>query len=183
VNLILRLYEPTSGTILANGRPISSFERRSWLSRIAVAGQDLELIEGTIADNIAFGRTDAAKEDIEQAAALAGVLNFVPDLPNGIHAWVGERGLNLSAGQRQRVALARALLRKPDLLILDEATTALDEPLEAEVRANIMQSFRGTTMILITHRIEIARTADHMVKITRGGHAVEAKTAHDRQAG
>jgi ABC-type multidrug transport system fused ATPase/permease subunit len=183
VNLILRLYEPISGTVLANGRPISSFERRSWLSRIAIAGQDLELIEGTIAENIAFGRTDAAKEDIEQAAALAGVLNFVPDLPSGIHAWVGERGLNLSAGQRQRVALARALLRKPDLLILDEATTALDEPLEAKVRANIMQAFRGTTMILITHRIEIARTADHMVKITRGGHAVEAKTAHDRQAG
>lgn len=183
VNLILRLYEPTSGTIFANGRPISSFERRSWLSRIAIAGQDLELIEGTIADNIAFGKTDAAMKDIEQAAALAGVLNFVPDLPNGIHAWVGERGLNLSAGQRQRVALARALLRKPDLLILDEATTALDEPLEAEIRRNIMQAFRGTTMILITHRIEIARTADHMVKVTRGGHTVEAKTAHERQAG
>ena len=182
VNLILRLYEPTSGTILANGRPVSSFERRSWLSRIAIAGQDLELIEGTIAENIAFGRIDAPMEDIERAAELAGVSTFTPDLPNGIHTWIGERGLNLSAGQRQRVALARALLRKPDLLILDEATTALEEPLEAEVRANIMRAFRGTTVILITHRFEIARTADHMVKITRAGHAVEEETAHERQA-
>jgi ABC-type multidrug transport system fused ATPase/permease subunit len=182
VNLILRLYEPTSGTIIANGRPISSFERRSWLSRIAIAGQDLELIEGTIAENIAFGRTEAPMDDIEQAAGLAGVLNFAADLPDGIHARVGERGLNLSAGQRQRVALARALFRKPDLLILDEATTALDEPLEAEIRRNIMEVFRGTTIVVITHRMEIARSADHMVKITRGGHTVEAKAAHERQA-
>jgi ABC-type multidrug transport system fused ATPase/permease subunit len=182
VNLILRLYEPTSGTIRANGRLISSFERRSWLSRIAIAGQDLELIEGTVADNIAFGRTEAAIEDIEEAATLAGVMNFVSDLPDGIHAWVGERGLNLSSGQRQRVALARALFRKPDLLILDEATTALDEPLEEEVYRNIMRSCRGKTIILITHRMEIARGADNMVKVTRGGGTVEAKAAHERQA-
>ena len=183
VNLILRLYEPTSGTVLANGRPISSFERRSWLSWIAIAGQDLELIEGTVADNIAFGTANASMEDIEEAAALAGVMNFVSDLPNGIHTWVGERGLNLSAGQRQRVALARALFRRPDLLILDEATTALDEPLEEEVRRNVMQAYRGKTIILITHRMDVARTADHIVKVTRGGRTVEGKTVLERQAG
>lgn len=183
VNLILRLYEPTSGIILANGRPISSFERRSWLSRIAIAGQDLELIEGTVAENIAFGNPDASMEDIEEAAALAGVMSFAHDLSNGIHTWVGERGLNLSAGQRQRVALARAVLRRPDILILDEATTALDEPLEEEVRRNVMQACRGKTIILITHRMDVARTADHMVKVNRGGRTVEGRTALDRQAG
>jgi ABC-type multidrug transport system fused ATPase/permease subunit len=181
VNLILRLYEPTSGEILADDQPITSFERRSWLSRIAVAGQDLELIEGTVADNIAFGAPDASMEDVEKVATIAGMANFVSDLPHGFYTWVGERGLNLSAGQRQRVSLARALLRRPDLLILDEATTALDAAIEEETRRNVAEMHRGKTMIVITHRMDIARTADHIVKLTNG-RVVEGKTALSRQA-
>jgi ABC-type multidrug transport system fused ATPase/permease subunit len=181
VNLILRLYEPTSGSILVDGTSITSFEKRSWLSRISVAGQDLELIEGTIAENIAFGVADAPTADIEEAASLAGVMDFVADLPDGLSTWVGERGLNLSAGQRQRVSLARALIRRPDLLILDEATTALDGVLEEEVRRNVIKAHRGQTMIVITHRMDSARTADHIIKLT-SGRAVEGKTAAlDRQ--
>jgi ABC-type multidrug transport system fused ATPase/permease subunit len=181
VNMILRLYEPTGGEILADGRPITSFERRSWLARIAVAGQDLELIEGTVAENIAFGVPDASMEEIEEAASIAGMSNFLSDLPHGLYTWVGERGLNLSAGQRQRVSLARALLRRPDLLILDEATTALDTAIEDEVRQNLADACRGKTMIVITHRMDIARTADHIVKLTNG-RVVEGKTELSRQA-
>jgi ATP-binding cassette, subfamily B, bacterial MsbA len=182
VNLILRLYEPTGGAILADGRPITSFERGSWLSRVAVAGQDLELIEGTVAENIAFGMPDASMEDIEEAASLAGVTSFLADLSDGFYSWVGERGLNLSAGQRQRVGLARALLRRPDLLILDEATAALDAAMEEEVRRNIARAYKDKTMIIITHRTDIALSADHVVKLT-GGRVVEDKVAQRRQAG
>jgi ABC-type multidrug transport system fused ATPase/permease subunit len=182
VNLILRLYEPTGGVILADGRPITSFERRSWLSRVAVAGQDLELIEGTVAENIAFGVPDSSMEDIEEAASLAGVTSFLPDLSDGLYSWVGERGLNLSAGQRQRVGLARALLRRPDLLILDEATTALDAAMEEEVRRNVAKAYRGKTVIVITHRTDIALTADHIVKLA-GSRVVEDKVSPRRQAG
>jgi ABC-type multidrug transport system fused ATPase/permease subunit len=176
VNLLLRLYEPTSGSIFADGVPISSFDRKSWLSRISVAGQDLELFEGTIAENIAFGIPDAPMEDVEEAAALAGMTDFVADLPDGLYTWVGERGLNFSAGQRQRINVARALIREPDLLILDEATTALDHALEDEVRANILKACRGRTIIVITHRMDMARVADHIIKLT-GGHVVEGKSA------
>ena len=182
MNLILRLYEPTGGVILADGRPITSFERRSWLSRVAVAGQDLELIEGTVAENIAFGVPDSSMEDIEEAASLAGVTSFLPDLSDGLYSWVGERGLNLSAGQRQRVGLARALLRRPDLLILDEATTALDAAMEEEVRRNVAKAYRGRTVIVITHRTDIALTADHIVKLA-GSRVVEDKVSPRRQAG
>jgi ABC-type multidrug transport system fused ATPase/permease subunit len=183
VNLLLRLYEPTSGSILVDGTPITSFEKRSWLSRISVAGQDLELIEGTIAENIAFGVPGAPMEDIEEAAVLAGMMDFVSDLADGFYTWVGERGLNLSAGQRQRVNLARAIIRRPDLLILDEATTALDDALEEEVRRNLLRAQRGRTMIVITHRMDMARTADHIIKLARG-RVIEDKTAAlDRYVG
>jgi ABC-type multidrug transport system fused ATPase/permease subunit len=183
VNLLLRLYEPTSGSILADDIPINCFDAKTWLSRISVAGQDLELFEGTIAENIAFAAPGASMEDIKEAAALAGMTDFVADLPDGLYTWVGERGLNFSAGQRQRINLARALIRRPDLLILDEATTALDHGLEDEVRANILQACRGRTVIVITHRMDIACAADHIVKLS-GGQVTEGRTLElERQVG
>ena len=165
VNLLLGLYEPDAGTIWIGRTPLGSLDRPSWLSRIAVAGQDVELIEGTIAKNIAMARPDARRKDIEDAAALAGILDFVTDLPEQFDTWIGERGLNVSGGQRQRIGLARALICDPDLLILDEATSALEVGLEQEIRR---QRFAGRTLILITHRTNSLSAADHIIRLDQG---------------
>jgi ABC-type multidrug transport system fused ATPase/permease subunit len=177
INLILRLYEPNSGAIFANGMPLAAFDRQSWLSRIAVAGQDIELIEATIADNIALGAPDATREEIAEAAGLAGVTEFIPEGPDGLDLWVGDRGLSLSGGQRQRVSLARALIRRPDILILDEAMSALNDELAEEIRKNAAKVMRGKTTILITHRMDVALEADHVIWLN-DGRTVEVTSDH-----
>lgn len=167
-NLLLRLYEPTSGDIFADGVSIAEFDRVSWRSRLAVAGQDAELIEGTILENVRYGRARAEIADVEEAARQAGILDFVQALPQGWHTQVGERGLRLSGGQRQRLSLARALLRNADLLILDEATNSLDSLLEAEIQAAIEELTGKMTLVVIAHRLSTVMRADHVVVLKDG---------------
>lgn len=168
VNLLLRLYRPDSGRITVDGRPLFELRRTEWLGRLAVAGQDVELIDGTIDENITIGRAGFAEFGKREAATAAGILGFIEQTEAGFDTWVGERGLNISGGQRQRIGLARALFGNPGMLILDEATSALDGSLEAEVRANVNRYSEGKTLVLITHRLETVLSADHVVCIDNG---------------
>jgi subfamily B ATP-binding cassette protein MsbA len=168
VNLLLRLYNPDQGCLTLGDMPLASVRRADWLGQIAVAGQDIDLVEGTVRDNVLMARADAAEAALAHAYRLSGLSDFLAGLPHGDESWVGQQGLNLSGGQRQRVGIARAVLRDPDLLILDEATSALDGALEAQVRASLHAHFAGRTMLIITHRLETVRTADHVIRLAEG---------------
>ena len=167
-NLLLRLYEPEAGQITADGIPIYEFEAASWRGRLALAGQDADLIDGTILENVRYGRPEADRSDLEAAAERAGILEFIASLPASWDTRVGERGLRLSGGQRQRLSLARALLRNADLIILDEATNALDSMLEIEIQAAIEKLSGETTLLVIAHRLSTIMGADQVVVMQDG---------------
>jgi len=168
VNLLFRLYEPTGGRILADGTGLATLDRTQWLERIALAGQDVDLVEGTIANNIRLSRPDASLAEVRRAAKTACALEFIDELPDGLSAWVGERGLRLSGGQRQRIGLARALLRRPEILVLDEATSAVDETTERQIRANIERDMPELTLVLITHRLHMLDGATQVIRLQGG---------------
>ncbi|MES2492652.1 MAG: ABC transporter ATP-binding protein [Pseudomonadota bacterium] len=168
VNLLLRLYSPVAGQILIDGVPLDDCRRTDWLRLIGVAGQDVDLIEGTVIDNIRMAREDATYAEALEAARSAGVGDFVASLPCGFDEWVGQDGLRFSGGQRQRIGLARAILRRPTFMILDEAMSALDRNLEDRVRTAIDAHMQDRTMLIITHRLETVRTVDHIVWIDGG---------------
>ena len=152
VNLICRLLEPSAGRITLDGRDVADIDPQSWLAHLALAGQDIDLIDATISDNIAYGVPGASFERIQQAARLADADGFIQALPEGYETTVGSRGLSLSGGQRQRIGIARALLRDPDLLILDEATNAVDGISEAAIMSLIKRRSGNKLTIVISHR-------------------------------
>jgi ATP-binding cassette subfamily B protein/subfamily B ATP-binding cassette protein MsbA len=139
--------------------------------------QDPLLLPVSIADNIAYGRPGASRDDIDFAATAANADGFIRDLPQGYDTVLGERGATLSGGQRQRIAIARALLKDAPILILDEPTSALDVDTEAQLMEALQRLMRGRTTFLITHRLSAVRAADHIVVI-ENGHIVEAGS-HD----
>src|SRR5262249_33698769 len=130
VNLLLRLYQPNAGSILIDGIPLDDLSRQDWLSKITAAGQDVELVEGTVGDTLRLARPEASLSEMRAAANTARILETIEELPNGFDSWIGQHGLKLSGGQRQRLGLARAVLHDPEILILDEATNALNSGLE-----------------------------------------------------
>ena len=168
VSLVLRLYEPDAGVIRVGDTPLSEIDRNSWLSGVAAAGQDLDLVEGTISENIAIGAPGASEEEIRNAARDAGALGFIEAAPAGFATWVGAFGYALSGGERQRISLARAFLRKPTLLILDEATSAVESDLEAQILQNIARRCAGVTVVMVTHRLNRAAKVDHVVRLENG---------------
>jgi len=177
VNLLLRLYRASEGSVVVDGLPLFDLRREEWLGGLAVAGQDVDLIDGTIRENITIGRHEMASDGLLRAAEAAGIRAFIEQTSEGYDTWIGERGLNLSGGQRQRLGLARALFAEPRILILDEATSALDGGLEADIRRNVQQGYAGKTLIIITHRLETVLSADHVVCIEDGRMTEEGEPA------
>jgi subfamily B ATP-binding cassette protein MsbA len=167
INLLAGLIEPTQGEIRIDGVPLNRLKRNEWLGAIAIAGQDIELFEGTIAENIAFGTPDADTSMIAAAARDADA-GFILSLPEGFATRVGDRGLALSGGQRQRIGIARALIRKPEILILDEATNAIDRPSENAIVEMINALPQGTTAIVISHRSATLRLCDTGIVLDNG---------------
>ena len=168
VNLLCRLLEPQSGAIRLGDDDIGDFEATNWRRRIALAGQDSELLTGTVHENIAYGRSDASPEDVEEAVRAAGAEEFIAALPDGYDTRLGANGLSLSGGQRQRIGLARALLARPDLLILDEATNAVDAATEAEIMTRIASGDFFRTMIVISHRKLTLGRCQYGIVLDRG---------------
>ncbi len=168
VDLLLRHHNPCAGQILVDGHDITTFAYRSWRRRLAVVSQDLVLFRGSIAANIQYRVPGAPRLEIEHAAERAGLGAFLASLPNGIDTAIGERGTRLSGGQRQRVAIARALLQKPLILILDEATSAIDIAAETELLARIDALFATITRLLISHRATPLADVDLLLRMHGG---------------
>ena len=161
-DLILGLYTPQKGAILVNGRELEQINLRSWQQRIGFVSQDTFVFNTTIAENIAIGKLDATEEESYNAAKLAGAHDFIMQLPEQYETVVGDRGLKLSGGQRQRIAIARALIRDPDLLIFDEATSSLDTETEKAVQESIEELSKNKTILVIAHRLSTIENA-HVV--------------------
>lgn len=168
VNLLLRLYSANEGVIQVDGRSIEDVRRTDWLGMLAIAGQDVDLVEGTVIENVRMAKNDASEEEVRQALRVAGISEVVEALPDKYDTWIGQHGLRFSGGQRQRLGLARAIVRNPKFLILDEAMSALDLTLEDSIRRAIQLQFKNRTLLLITHRLDSVRDADHVVCIENG---------------
>ena len=175
VNLLLRLYRPDSGTIYVDDTPLDDLRRTDWLKLIAVAGQDVDLIDGTVEENIKMANSRASSDAIAAAARVMGVAELLEALPDGYNTWIGQQGLRFSGGERQRIGLARAALHNPSFLILDEAMNAMDLVLERHVRSAMTDRFSNHTILLITHRIETVLNADHVICIDDGRIVAEGK--------
>ena len=167
-SLLSRLYEPDSGRIYANGVPIDQVDINEWRSRVSVVRQQPHIFNTTLAENVAIGRDNATRSEIEQVCELARVTEFVEELPDGYETVLGDNGVRLSGGQRQRVAIARALLKDADLLILDEATSDLDTNLEQQVHDAIEASEHDRALVVIAHRLSTVTDADRIYTVEHG---------------
>ncbi len=171
-SLIPRFYDPTEGEILLDGQNIRNVTLESLRSNIGVVQQDVYLFSGTVYENIAYGRTDATREEVIQAAKMAGAHEFIMELKDGYDTYVGERGVKLSGGQKQRISIARVMVRSPKLVILDEATASLDNESEHLVAESLDKLAAGRTTITIAHRLTTIHGADRILVLS-GNHIVE----------
>jgi subfamily B ATP-binding cassette protein MsbA len=167
-NLIMRFYEPERGMITIDGQDITKVSRRSLREHIAYVGQDVFLFRGTIRENIAFGKPGASEDEIVAAAKSAYAQDFIMSFPRGYDTPVGEHGLQLSGGQRQRIAIARALIKNAPIILLDEATAALDSESERQVREAMEHLFQGRTTLAIAHRLPTIAHADCILVVEDG---------------
>lgn len=172
VHLICRFYNVSEGMIRADGLNLPSFDLERWRDRVVLASQDTHLFSSSIRENIAIGKRNACDEEIIEAARQANAHEFISRLPLGYGTSVGERGLQLSAGQRQRITIARAFIRNPDILILDEATNALDAVVEESILETLRQNKGKQTVIIAAHRLSTIAIADHVI-VLKDGRIVE----------
>ncbi|MED1791771.1 ABC transporter ATP-binding protein [Brevibacillus nitrificans] len=166
--LISRFYEPTAGTILIDGKSSESYSPQHLRRNMGVVFQESFLFSCSIYDNIAYGRPDASREEVIQAAAYAQAHDFIRELPDGYDTLLGERGLGLSGGQKQRIAIARAFLIKPSILILDDATSAVDMETEYRIQQSLREVMVGRTTFIIAHRISSLKHADEILVMELG---------------
>lgn len=175
VDLILRLFEPTSGKIYLDGKDINSIDIKQWRKNIGYVSQDIFLMNDTIAANIKFYDDSITDEGMIEAAKMANIYDFIQECPNKFNTVIGERGVELSAGQRQRIVIARILARKPQLLIFDEATSALDNESETKIQ-KVIESLKGKiTVFVIAHRLSTIMNSDRLLVLERGGIVEQGK--------
>jgi subfamily B ATP-binding cassette protein MsbA len=167
-NLVLRFYDVTSGAVRIDGRDVRDLRLSSLRDKIGIVAQDTFLFNDTVASNIGYGRPNAARDQIREAARNALAEEFILRMPQGYETIIGERGVKLSGGQRQRLAIARALLKNAPILILDEATSHLDSQSEMLVQGALQNLMANRTVIVIAHRLSTVRRADKIVVLDRG---------------
>ena len=175
VNMLGRLYDPQKGNIEIDGVDLREYEIASWRRRIAVVTQDITLFNMSVADNLTFGLSDVTREQLVRAARRAAALEFIEALPEGWNTSLGDRGVRLSGGQQQRLSIARAMLREPELLILDEATSQLDSLTERTIQEIIASYRHDCSIVVVAHRLSTISRADR-IAVMRGGQIVELGT-------
>jgi subfamily B ATP-binding cassette protein MsbA len=163
LSLILRFYQPTAGEIYFDGRAASEYELSSLRQRMGYVSQNTLLLSGTFMENLRYGNPDASEEKIFRAAKVAGIHDFICSLPEGYESEIGERGVNLSEGQKQRLSIARALIKDPDILILDEPTSALDSLTEKSIFQSLPEIVRNKTLFVVAHRFSTIRDSDRIL--------------------
>ncbi|HTU86761.1 MAG TPA: ATP-binding cassette domain-containing protein, partial [Solirubrobacteraceae bacterium] len=166
--LVARFYDPTEGRVTIDSHDLRDVASTSLRSQMGIVPQEAFLFSGTIAENIAFGRPDATAEQVRQAATAVGAEQFISELPSGYDTEVGERGAQLSAGQRQLIAFARALIADPRILILDEATSNVDLHTEARIEQGLRRLLAGRTALVIAHRLSTIRGAGRIIVLEQG---------------
>jgi ATP-binding cassette subfamily B protein len=168
VSLLSRLYDVSSGSVLIDGADVRSVDLVSLRRAIAVVNDDPFLFSATVHDNIAYGRADATREEVERAAVAAQADPFIRALPQGYDTMIGERGLTVSGGQRQRIAIARAILADPRILILDDATSSVDASTEQEIKLALREVMANRTTIVIAHRLSTIALAEEIFVLEDG---------------
>lgn len=166
--MLFRFYDLNNGNILVNGYDIRNIAQHSLRASIGIVPQDTVLFNDSIYYNIAYGRTEALPSEIEEAARTAELHETIMEFPNGYQTIVGERGLKLSGGEKQRLAIARTLLKKPSVMIFDEATSSLDSATEKEIQKSLWKISKGSTTIMIAHRLSTIIDADKIIVLDKG---------------
>ncbi|MDY5931940.1 MAG: ABC transporter ATP-binding protein [Candidatus Ornithospirochaeta sp.] len=177
ISLIARFYDPDSGTVSIDGTDIRKYSSESLMRRVAIVSQKAVLFSGTIKDNLAWGNRDASDEEIRRAAEIAQIRSFIESLPDGYGTMLGQGGVNLSGGQKQRMSIARSILRKPSVLILDDATSALDASTEKKVLEGIIEESKDITLVIVSQRISTVRNMERVIVLDKGRIAAEGR--HD----
>lgn len=176
-SLIPRFYDTTSGRVLIDGQDVRKVTLRSLRDVIGIVQQDVYLFSGTVLENIAYGKRNATREEIIEAAKLAGADEFINELKDGYDSYVGERGVKLSGGQKQRISIARVFLKNPPILLLDEATSALDNESEILIEKSLAKLSQGRTTLTIAHRLTTIRHADRIIVLGKNG--IEEEGTHE----
>ena len=169
VNLLPRFYDVTSGHVLIDGKDIREYTLASLRQQIGIVQQDVFLFDGTIRENVLYGRLDASEAEVEEAIRAAKLDKVIEQLPDGLDTAIGERGVRLSGGQKQRLSIARIFLKNPSILILDEATSALDTQTEQYIQQSFDQLTKGRTSLIIAHRLATIQHVDRIVVVTEAG--------------
>jgi ABC-type multidrug transport system fused ATPase/permease subunit len=176
-SLLTRFYEPEDGAIYVNGKPLQQLKRSDWTQKATIVFQEPYLFPDTIRVNLLMGLNNISEDEMIEACRATLIHDYISSLPDGYDTIIGERGVTLSGGQRQRLALARAIIRKSDVLILDEATSSLDLESERQIQENLDRLWKGKMMIVIAHRLSTVQNAD-MIYVLSGGRLVEQGTHH-----